>query len=171
MKNFKKDYINIQMLLMIISFTRALLAIVHYFFLSSFVSSRPPGRKMVNVLKFNIMHCNICILIPQVTSDINVYATFFGNLGQLLIKFQTKMKILSFIIFSSLNIVLKAYYILAIFSMSFLALIYSIFGYLPSALIFMFTQIYITSVTLFIGVLNISSFLQVSIITNQQQDN
>ena len=65
------------------------------------------------------------------------------------------------------------------------AFISSIFGYLPSSVIFMFTQvyslvlvkiiltrcifsqIYLTSVTLYLGVLNVSSFLQVCLITNQ----
>ena len=46
-------------------------------------------------------------------------------------------------------------------------LLYSVAGPLPSALIFLCTQLYVTSVTLFIGVLNVSALLQVAIITNR----
>ena len=46
-------------------------------------------------------------------------------------------------------------------------LLYSLAGPLPSALIFLFTQLYIVSGTLFIGTLNVSALLQVSFITNQ----
>ena len=46
-------------------------------------------------------------------------------------------------------------------------LLYSVAGPLPSALIFLFTQIYVSAGTLLIGTLNISALLQVSFITNQ----
>ena len=46
-------------------------------------------------------------------------------------------------------------------------LLYSVAGPLPSPLIFLCTQLYVTSVTLFIGVLNVSALLQVAIITNR----
>ena len=55
----------------------------------------------------------------------------------------------------------------AIFSLCFENVVYSIFGSLPSALIFFFSQFYIVSGTLLVGVFNVSSFLQVAIITNQ----
>ena len=46
-------------------------------------------------------------------------------------------------------------------------LLFSLSGPLPSALIFLFTQLYTISITLFIGVLNDSALLQVAFITNQ----
>ena len=46
-------------------------------------------------------------------------------------------------------------------------LLYALAGPLPSALIFLFTQTYVISGTLFIGTLNVSALLQVSFITNQ----
>ena len=51
------------MLLTIMSMSRCVFTITHYYFIYNFVKSRPPGRKMV-------------------TSDINVFATFFSNLGK-----------------------------------------------------------------------------------------
>ena len=47
-------------------------------------------------------------------------------------------------------------------------LIFSIFGDLPSSVIFLFCQLYSMSVTLFVGFLNISSFLQLLIIINHK---
>ena len=58
--------------------------------------------------------------------------------------------------------------LLAILTMCVEAFIFSVFGTLPSVVIFIFAQIYIVSVTLLIGVFNVSSFLQVAIITNQR---
>ena len=55
----------------------------------------------------------------------------------------------------------------AVLTMSVEFLLYSLAGPLPSALIFLCTQLYVTSVTLFIGVLNVSALLQVAIITNR----
>ena len=46
-------------------------------------------------------------------------------------------------------------------------LLYSLAGPLPSALIFLLTQLHVISGTLFIGTLNVSALLQVSFITNQ----
>ena len=46
-------------------------------------------------------------------------------------------------------------------------LLFALAGPLPSALIFLFTQIYVFAGTLLIGTLNISALLQVSFITNQ----
>ena len=45
--------------------------------------------------------------------------------------------------------------------------LFSIFGNLPSPLIFLLLQMYMTFGVLFIGVLNVSALLQVVIITNQ----
>lgn len=53
----------------------------------------------------------------------------------------------------------------AIFSMSLEFLIFSLYGNLPSELIFIFTQLYSIFVTLFIGAINVSSFLQVCLIS------
>ena len=55
----------------------------------------------------------------------------------------------------------------AVLTMSVEFLLYSVAGPLPSPLIFLCTQLYVTSVTLFIGVLNVSALLQVAIITNR----
>ena len=63
---------------------------------------------------------------------------------------------------------IKSYILPAILSMCVEALMFSVFGSLPSIVIFIFAQFYIVSVTLFIGVFNVSSFLQVALITNQQ---
>ena len=53
----------------------------------------------------------------------------------------------------------------AIFSMSCEFLVFSVYGNLPSELIFLFTQLYTVFITLFIGTLNVSSFLQVCLIS------
>ena len=55
----------------------------------------------------------------------------------------------------------------AILIVSITYLLYSVLGPLPSALIFLLTQLYVISGTLFIGTLNVSALLQVSFITNQ----
>ena len=44
-------------------------------------------------------------------------------------------------------------------------LVFSVCGNLPSELIFLFTQLYTVFITLFIGSLNVSSFLQVCLIS------
>ena len=48
------------------------------------------------------------------------------------------------------------------------AFLFSVIGNLPSFLIFLFGQLYKTLLTLFTGVFNVSSFLQVAIVTNQR---
>ena len=53
----------------------------------------------------------------------------------------------------------------AIFVMSLEFFIFSVHGNLPSELIFIFTQLYAIFVTLFIGAINVSSFLQVCLIS------
>ena len=55
----------------------------------------------------------------------------------------------------------------AILVVSITYILYSVLGPLPSALIFLLTQMYVTAGVLFIGVLNVSALLQVVIITNQ----
>ena len=60
------------------SSVRIFCSVIHFCLISSFVQSRPPGRKMV--LQFNIFsHRNLFNLHFQVTSDINVAAHFFGD--------------------------------------------------------------------------------------------
>ena len=89
----------------------------------------------------------------MVTSDVSVLAHFFSDLG-LSFSLRSK-KILEVLLF-----------ILAILSMSIEFFLYSTCGFLPQNLIFCFTQFYLTSVTLFVATLNVSSLLQVAIITN-----
>ena len=66
---------------------------------------------------------------------------------------------------SILSIILTPLAAILVISLEFL--LYSLAGPLPSALIFLFTQLYVISGTLFIGTLNVSALLQVSFITNQ----
>ena len=70
---------------------------------------------------------------------------------------------------AKMSVVLVLHYLidfLAIFLISLEFFIFSVYGHLPSELIFLFTQLYSVLITLFIGVLNVSSFLQVCLITN-----
>ena len=56
----------ITMLLLAISLSRALLTIGHFLLISSFVSSRPPGRKMVGIRYFpsvKVLNFEISIFI------------------------------------------------------------------------------------------------------------
>ena len=52
----------------------------------------------------------------------------------------------------------------AVFSMSSEFFVFCVFGNLPSTLVFLFTQLYMVFITLYLAVLNVSSFLQFCLI-------
>ena len=73
------------MLLGVMSMSRCVFTILHFHSVYKFVKSRPPGRKMVSILN-NLMVNILLLVFFKVTSDINVFATFFSDLGEILTK-------------------------------------------------------------------------------------
>ena len=73
------------MLLVCVSCLRILLTLGHYSAVADFVRSKPPGRKMVTrfsaILLIRVYIHVTCVQL-QVTSDINVFACFFGDIGK-----------------------------------------------------------------------------------------
>ena len=84
-KNDKLNLLSLNIIIMMltlmtfISALRGLLTILHAYLVADFVHSRPPGRKMVNI---TVLYFFVFIPTFQVTSDINVYACVFSDLGK-----------------------------------------------------------------------------------------
>ena len=69
------------MMLTLLSSLRGLLTILHAYLIADFVHSKPPGRKMVSVM-VTVKKMSSDFFPLQVTSDINVYASIFSDLGK-----------------------------------------------------------------------------------------
>ena len=68
-------------MLTLLSSLRGLLTILHAYLIADFVHSKPPGRKMVSVT-VTVKKMSSDFFPLQVTSDINVYASIFSDLGK-----------------------------------------------------------------------------------------
>ena len=157
-------------------FFRIMFTVAHYYLVAAFVRSKPPGRKMVWMLASEFIYdcvqhrycilgylryqC-VCMLLQRyrkgkicINTFNKLHHCYLQRIEGNTISYVCKKKI--FQDYPSAISVVSAHFIL-----------FSIFGNLPSTLIFLLLQMYKTFGVLFIGVLNVSALLQVVIITNQ----
>ena len=69
-----------QMIRLLLTIIRICWSIGHFKLVHSFVNSKPPGRKMVNLYK-QCMHLKVSFVSKQITADINVWAYFIMDVG------------------------------------------------------------------------------------------